>query len=81
MLGHAMTHVITLLLCYDWLQVPPPGHGGVEDPGCVEKEGQRQPTQRHSHEGALLLPEPSLHLLRAPGVGLTDTDTVGPNIR
>ncbi len=44
-------------------QVPSPSSGRAEDPGCNKKERQRQPPQRHPHEGVLLLPQSPLHLL------------------
>lgn len=44
------------------VKVSSPGSGWVEDPGCNKKERQRQPAQRHPHEGILLFPQPPVHL-------------------
>lgn len=48
--------------CFISVKVSSPGSGWVEDPGCNKEERQRQPAQRHPHEGILLLPQPPVHL-------------------
>lgn len=58
-------HVLTPLIN---LQVSSPGSGWAEDSGRDKEERQRQPSQRHPHEGVLLLPQSPLHLLWASRV-------------
>lgn len=63
------------------LQVSSPSSGWVEDSGRNKEERQRQPPQRHPHEGVLLLPQSPLHLLWASWVSILTCKQASMNVQ